>query len=541
MAAAAALAAWCATIDNNPILRTGQVSALAAVQLRVALSTLVVLVLVGIATSRGRRDVRRLAVRLGSAVIAGLSTGLLAGGQLFLLRDTPWPLNSNHGDNGMLIVMAREVIATGSTHSFYPPAVPYVMAFLTDHLGLGNPGTALKPINIWLLVLTGPGVYLAWRLTTGPLAALALMMASVLPQVTPYKAYSPLVLALLLPLLVALLQWLRTSERRPVRANVISGLAFGATLGGLFLVYSGWHVWMAPGAAVAVMFTFPWRRGRVAMVRAGALLTSTGLAFLLVAGRYLLVLLGATSTKDTYCSPITLSDPAYIGPNPYSGLFWDQAGEWPPFGWFAGLDVFTLALLAGAAVSLTLGFRRPVVHGTLAIFAGAWLSRFWIVHNLERDQATQLFPRTTNVIQVCLCVLFVVAVLLVVERGRGVLVAVRNAAPNQFPSAAATSHAAVAALAFAALTFGMAGSAITNQYLPERPELKTGGTLAWYAHNTRTPEGPCPTFAEAGQCTTPAPPGPLPASADYATSETTPTFLQDCEYPWRKADAGAAR
>lgn len=495
------------------------------------------LVLVAVVTRRATRPVRELSLRLACSAVAGLSTGFLAGGQVFALRGTPWPINADHGDNGALGLMSREAIATGSTHSVYPPAIPYVMAYATQQLDLAHPALVLKPLFIGLVAVTGPAAYLAWRLSLGPLAALAVAEASVLPQTAPYKPYSSLVLVLVVPLSVVLLLWLRDSARLSARAAVVRGALLGFALGVLFLIYSGWLVWCAPGVGAAVVAAWPWRRGREAVSRAAMLLVSAAGAFVLVAARYLWVLLHGLGLKDPYCSPITLTQPAYIGPNAFATTQWDQPGEWPPLGWFAGLDLVTIVLLAGRGTAVALGLRRPMVSAPVAIFAGAWLLRFWIAHDVERDRATQLFPRTTAVLQVCLCVLVVVAGLLVAEQVRSALRSLPSSerlATSAAQRSAGGHSAPAGALVVLLLVAGMAGSALTDQYLPERPQLGTSGALAWYAHQLRKPDGSCPTFANGGRCTSPRPQGALPPSADYATNRSPATFLQDCEYPWRK-------
>lgn len=533
---------WSGSILDDPIRRAGQVSGLAALQLRLALVALPLLAAVVLTTVWGSARLRRLVVRLACAAVAGLATGFLAGGQVFALRGTPWPINAENGDNGALILFAREVMATGSTHSFYPPGVPYVLAYAADHFTQGDPALALKPLLIVLLALTGPAAYLAWRLCLRPLPALAVALVSVLPQTMPYKSYSPLVLVVLVPLAAKLLMWLRASPTYSARGAVLRGAFLGLVLGVLFLVYSGWHVWAAPGLAAAVLVVFPWRRGRSGRARGGLLLAGAAAAFLVVGGRYLWVLLHATNVKDTWCSQITLTQPAYIGPLPFASSAWDQPGEWPPLGEFAGLGLFTVVLLLGLGTAVALGLRRPIVIAPLAIFSSAWLMRFWIAHHLQRDEATQLFPRTANVIQVCLCVLAVLAGVLVAERARPVFRALAEGVPGSLSATVAGPRfTAAGVLLVLVLAAGMAGSALTDQYLPERASLHTGGSLTWFAHQQRKPDGSCPRYADGGKCHDAPQARPLPAHADYATASTTPTFLQDCEYPWRKAGATSGR
>ncbi|MEW2247977.1 hypothetical protein AB0907_11630 [Streptomyces sp. NPDC006975] len=90
---------WGLSVGNSPVTRVGQVSGLSDLQFRLALLLLVLLAAVGWATVRGGERVRSLAVRLGAAAVAGLSTGFLGAGQVFALRGTPWPINGPYGDN----------------------------------------------------------------------------------------------------------------------------------------------------------------------------------------------------------------------------------------------------------------------------------------------------------------------------------------------------------------------------------------------------------------------------------------------------------
>ena len=75
---AALFTVWATTIDDNPMVRVGQVSGLAALQFRVALCALPLLTVVGWALVRASRPVRLLVTRLGAAAAVGLVGGFLA-------------------------------------------------------------------------------------------------------------------------------------------------------------------------------------------------------------------------------------------------------------------------------------------------------------------------------------------------------------------------------------------------------------------------------------------------------------------------------
>jgi hypothetical protein len=81
------------SVTVDPLDRVGQVSGLAALDLRFVLLGLAVLA----ACLMTARHPRAFAVvsQLACAAIAGLATGLVAGGVLLALRGTAWPLFAN--------------------------------------------------------------------------------------------------------------------------------------------------------------------------------------------------------------------------------------------------------------------------------------------------------------------------------------------------------------------------------------------------------------------------------------------------------------
>ncbi|MEH0542672.1 hypothetical protein QA802_06150 [Streptomyces sp. B21-105] len=513
---------WGLTVDNDPITRVGQISGLSNLQFRLALLVLVVVAVVGWATVRGSERVRATAVRLGAAAVAGLSTGFLGAGQVFALRGTPWPINGPYGDNNRILGWAEQVLHTGSMDSFYPPAVPYILGYVAKAgiLG-GQPAFGLKWLFIAFVALTGPAAYLAWRSCLSPLPALAVGLLPALQQTLPHKPYSPFVLVVLVPLIAKLLMWLRATPHFSIRGLVARGGFLGLLFGLLFLIYSGWHLWSLPGAFVAVLLCFPWRNRPA---RALLFLASTLTGFLLVAGAYLRVLLSATSTRDQWCSGYTLTEPAYIGTTPLTSRAWDEPGEYPGFGEFAGLHMYAVLALIGLGVAVAIGLRQVVVIAPLACFGSAWLIRFWLAGHMEADQQVQLFPRTLIQIQVTLTALAVLACVL----------AVRKLAPHikERTSAGADgrrSFTAVGALLALALAGGMIGSFFSDQYLPTLPGEKLAGTLAWASHQFRKPDGTCPKYADQGKC------------REYPRRtviyDAPPADKMVCEYPWRKETA----
>ncbi|MFI8828511.1 hypothetical protein [Streptomyces sp. NPDC053431] len=518
--AALGFTVWGLSVDNSPLTRVGQISGLSNLQLRFAFLVLVVLAVVGWVTVRGTARVRRLTTRLAAAAVAGLTTGFLGAGQVFALRGTPWPLNGPFGDNNRILGWGEEVLHTGAMDGFYPPAVPYLLGYAAK-LGLfdGQPAFAFKWVFIAFVALTGPAAYLFWRMCLKPLPALAVGLLPALQQTLPHKPYSPFVLVLLLPLIAKLLMWLRASPRFTPRGTVLRGGFLGLLFGLLFLVYSGWHLWSLPGVLVAVLFFYPWRTGRL---RGLLFLGSSLLGFLLVAGVYLRVLLGATSTRDQWCSGYTLTEPAYIGTTPLTGLAWDEPGEYPGVGEFSGLHMYAVIVLIGLGFAVALGLRKAVVVAPLACFGSAWLIRFWLAGHMEADQQVQLFPRTMIQIQVTLTALTVLACVVAAQRLAPVL---KRLWTGDRPDA--RRFTALGVLLAMALAGGMIGSFFSNQYLPTHPDEQLAGTLAWRAHQFRKPNGDCPKYADQGKC----------KAFPERTYVEQPVEVDRmvCEFPWRKA------
>ena len=106
----------------DPLNRVGQVSGVAGLDVRYLLLALVVVGACLLAEWRGGPAwpvVRRCAY----AAVAGLTTGLIAGGILLALRGTDWPLFANDGDSGQLMRWADSVIAGRPIPADYPPAI----------------------------------------------------------------------------------------------------------------------------------------------------------------------------------------------------------------------------------------------------------------------------------------------------------------------------------------------------------------------------------------------------------------------------------
>ena len=526
---------WARSIHDNPIARSGQISGLADLQFRLTLLGLPVLVLAGWAAVRGSARTRELAVRLASPAVAGLVSGFLAGGQVFMLRGTPYPINGISGDTGNLVYWSNQVIHTGTFDNIYPPGIPHIAAWLAEAFYNNQTDLVFKPMLIVLTALSCPLVYLAWRMVLRPLPALGIAVLCGVALYLPYKQYSPLILLLLVPVIAKLAQWLRGSPAFSVRGAVLRGLWLGVMLSVLFLLYSGWHVWTFPGVVALVLCFFPWRRaGGAGRLRGLLLLVGTSVSFLAISGGYTLKMLSATSTKDLWCSQITLTQPAYIGELPFNGIQWNQPGLFPNFaGTFTGLDFYTVAMIAGLGLAVALGLRRPAVAGLVACFGGSWLLRFYFAERMVRDQNVRLFPHTTFVIQYTLTALAIIACVLVAERLGALTRAISLLSQDRaarvpglpaLPRLDAVRFASVGAMAALLLAGGLAGSALTDQYLPTPPSEHTAGSLAWSAHQLRKPDGQCPEFANKGVCTS------LPAQPPAPTTVTTGPLV--CNQLW---------
>ena len=113
IASSALFVAWSRAIDVNPLVRVGQVSGLAALQLRFAvLCVLVVAALLLIELLRLR--FAPFARKLACAAVAGLSSGLVAGGIVVALHGTPWGLFVNQSDVGSWMPQWTQLVLDGN-------------------------------------------------------------------------------------------------------------------------------------------------------------------------------------------------------------------------------------------------------------------------------------------------------------------------------------------------------------------------------------------------------------------------------------------
>jgi hypothetical protein len=458
------------SIVVDPLDRIGQVSGLAGLDLRFVLAGLVVLAACA-AVSRAGEGTRRVVGRCAFAAVAGLSTGLVAGGILLALRGTDWPLYANVGDSGQLIRWADDILAGRPVPAEYPPAVLHLIARLAELTGVST-AEALRAVQVAGTAVFGPVAYLAWRLLLPGGWALAITLLAAFPLLEPYKPYTNVVLVVLVPVLVVLLSTLRRAAVLSWSRIVPVGLGAGVVLGGLFVVYSGWFLWSGPGAVVAAAVLLPWR---TALLRGLALLGLAAAGLVAVAFPHLVGLLTAAGdTRDRYFYFDTFVDPAYIAM--WRGDLPGDVGPWPPPGELAGVGVFTLLLVLGLGAAVTLAGRRTTVLTVALLMSGAWVLRLTFAAQMYETQSVQLYARTTAQILFCLIVLSVLAVRYALDR-----ITVPTGTP-----------ATVGVLAAALLLALSMGSALADRYLPRND----GSTaqLAYVAQLVRQPDGTCPDY-----------------------------------------------
>lgn len=479
------------TVDIDPLARVGQVSGLAALGLHHVLLGLAMLVVV-VAVCRFASDsTGRAVAALGCAAVTGLTTGLAAGGLVIALRGTTWPLYADLGDTGRVVSWVGDILAGGAAPAGYPPGVLWATAGWVEVTGMGA-AHAYQLLQVAGAALFGPAAYLAWRSLLSPSWALVMTLVAAVPLIDLYKPYSHLVLVVLMPVLGHLVLAVRSAPTRSWRSLALVGASSGLVLGVLFVTYSGWFAWSAPGVLVVTLAFFPWRTGPL---RALVLLGSASVVFLAVAARSLVGLVRATGAEpDRYQYFDTATEPSYIAMwrNDLPG----PVGMWPPPGELAGVGLFSVLLVVGLGVALALGRRRVDVLLLACCLAGAWLVRFLLASRMYATGTVQLYPRTTVEILYCLLALGVLAAMLIVRRVEELY---RRWQADGMPFARVRRPSAVVALLAATLLAGLfMGSATADRYQP-RPD-NSAGFLAYVAHHVRQPDGRCPAYAPGGRC-----------------------------------------
>ncbi|NUR25140.1 MAG: hypothetical protein HOV83_04710 [Catenulispora sp.] len=494
-----------------PLNRNSQVSGLAALQMRFVLPALVGVALLVLTRNVAAR--REWAARVAFPLIPGLMSGFVGAGVLLALRGKDLPLNGTSGDAGDMERWTLMLQHGQMTHPGYPPLYPRIVWFVSklvdDNVFLG-----LKYTEIVTAAILGPALYLAWRLVVGRAWActIACLYTGALSE--PYKAYEPVVLGILVPIIIAFLGYLRACEDKSWKRLAVVGLLCGLGLGEIFILFSGPFYWSAIGITVTALWIFPWRAWRNALV----LLATTGVGFLLIGWHLVLGLLD--EAPDPYFFFQTDQDPGYPFlyitdlPGPLA------KGVWPPIGEVGGIDVFAALAVIAAGIAIWLGIRKLPVLLTVSVLAGSWLMRFHFAAEMFPDKLVRYWPRTTSVIIYCFIILIAYAVMAVAEKVQelyGLLTArvqpvtaeaaaavspstvsadapsaaldedaepapaVRSRSGRATTPVTATVGAGLVAASFALTLFaGMAGSANADKFMPKNDG--SPGQLAYNAH-----------------------------------------------------------
>ncbi|MEY9887279.1 hypothetical protein ABIA31_000908 [Catenulispora sp. MAP5-51] len=522
-AVAFAAAAWMLVSTKTikvfaPLDRVSQVSGLAALQFRFLVPALALVVFLLLA--RRSEKYRLLASRTAFAALPGFTSGFLAAGVSLALRGANLPLNGTAGDAGDMERWAIMLQHGQMTHPGYPPLYPRIVWFVAK-FSHNNVFLGLKHTEILTTAVLGPLTYLAWRFVVSRPWACVLALVFVPTLAEPYKAYEPLVLAVIIPIVIAFLRYLQTSPAKGLVHLAIAGLAWGLLVGEIFILFAGPFYWAAFGVCLGAAVMFPWRTGW----RHGAtLLGATVVGFLIPSYHLIDGLLH--EAPDPYFFFGTSVDPAYtfvyLTDQPGNAI---RNGTWPPTGELGGVGVFGVIVLVLTGVAIWLGMRRTPVLLTAGLLTGGWLMRFYLASHEYRDQLVRYWPRTTTFSLYCFLILAVFAVKLIGERAQEFLAehqqltasvreqaAAAKAKPETEAAAqesdaetdtrteaeaearvpaqrgrrtggrvAAPFQTGMVGLAFALTLFtGMSASAATDKIMPKNDGSE--GQLAWHAH-----------------------------------------------------------
>lgn len=368
-------------IALNPLVRAEQVSAMANLQVSVFLIvSLPFAAMVIWGWSRGRPKW----IAMATAVAAGASSGIVAALMAIALHGSRCAVNSLGGDAGRLVIWAAR---PGTAPAEYPPLPVLVIRWLSVLTGSPEP-FVWRGLSLFLLAVTGPCLYVGWRLLYGPAMSLVLGPVVGLVFIDPYKPYSSLPLGLSFIVLVIAASHLRNGYqhwRQPAMVGVSAAL--------LLLTYPGWFMWMAPGMLVVVLL-LPWR------TRSGP-----NLKYILVSVGCVLALTfwwlapgwnGFRTLRDTFVYHDALLRPTYFADwqedTPAFGVRLPQYGE------FGNLDTYSLILMALVSVGLIMRGRTTVGYLGMAVFAGVWIRKMQIASAFRESGLVQLYPRANMVL-----------------------------------------------------------------------------------------------------------------------------------------------
>jgi galactan 5-O-arabinofuranosyltransferase len=351
--------AWSLTIDVNPMNRRGQVSGLAQLQFRLAVCVLVLVVGLVVAQRLLRGRHRHVLVAIGCAAVAGLATGLVAGGMAVALRGTRYGLWAGDGDYAWILYWVNKMATHQPVPDYYPPLYLDLLRLLSSWTGQ-PPIYVVKPVQLVGTALFGPAAYLCWRLVLRPGWGAGHRAGRGVPVHRAGQAVHP--------------GGPRDAHPDPDRAAAPGpagrrgepgrcGLGRGALRG-----RAGRAV---PALLRMVRVGSARRAGRVRRTGAVAAGRRTGRAARRLRGRGVprpdLAVRAGTGgpvgrIADNYFYFDTNTDPAYFGMwrNDRPGAIVESL--WPPPAEWAGVGLFTIALAVGLGGALWLGWRRtPVV------------------------------------------------------------------------------------------------------------------------------------------------------------------------------------
>lgn len=464
----ALLFVWsCSNIRVDPMQRFGQVSGIAAVELRLLLFGVPLIVALILASRiRGGRGFA-LATRFVCSALAGLSSAAIAGGILMILARTRYGLGADLGDVGALSRWAELASIGEKPSGLYPPGQVDLIVWISDLFSMPSV-YAIKWSQIGGVAVCGPLAYASWRLLLRPAWALGIGVVATLGLVEAYRPFPMLVLMIFIPLALKFLDVLRRSadltRTEVTRAAVLFGLGFGAA----FMMYSGWFQWCAPGFVLAAAWLFPWRRWQNGAWLCGLALVVFGV----FSASYIAEIAKAPPLEDRFFYFDVTVEPAYIAM--WRGGLPGDPGVWPPLGEMGGVGLFTLLLAIGVGVAIAYGRSHTSVVGMSLITAGAWVFRYWYAHRMAATKLVQLYPRTTAVLLYCAVLLTLYAVYFVVER-------MRSRAPADF---VLYSRYAPIGVCTGFLVLAMSTSSTTiDKYVPQ-DKVEHPGQLALVALTT---------------------------------------------------------
>ncbi|NUR61317.1 MAG: hypothetical protein HOV87_22050, partial [Catenulispora sp.] len=493
LAGAATLTFLARFINVDPLARTGQVSALAALQLRFAALGIALLALL-LLIHRSRPAAYDTAKRVMCAAVAGLASGFLAGGIVVALRGTPWPLFGLSGDTGRLVAWSASIVhGHGSPNPTYPPLTLHALAWWAQLFHHGDTAAAFRDLEIGGAALTGPAAYLAWRLVLSPLWALVVGVVPAYAIIDPYKPYGAIVMIVLLPVFVLSVRHTMRVGGMSWRRVLVSALLFGLLYSALFLTYPGSSLWSVPGLMAAVLLLFPWSRAGAGKL--AGFVGATVAVFGILCGWYVKDLIGPGNVDRAYGFD-AYTDPAFFS-------MWrtdmpGDVGQWPPPGELAGVGLFSVLTFAGLGVALWLGWRRPLAVTVACVFAGTWLWRMEVASRMWATGTVQLWPRTGNQLLYCVLVLGAAAVCFAAYRLAGWPPHAPHPPHPQHSPPPSRLGAHVGVLATVLLVLGTAASSASDYWMPAK--TNSYKILAYVSQTMRKPDGSCPKYAPNHEC-----------------------------------------